>query len=304
MGDSALSRSKRARRPAEKYEPPVERPKPKKAKAEREEGYYEKLWPVREIKDLKVEKGARRWLVAWDGEDDDGNAWADSWEPTRNVTADAIAEWMADGKEKALRSITVDTRPLDTWVQHEMWQRFSAVPTDTFGHELAFSIGALSLRDVAHHYLTTISKQYGVQLADEYDPKAKEVTYEVRITDPASISEFCSFQQFSSRAKGALRFRGRRMTDVDMEIVGVLHLRYVTDKAVRNCVTFEVEIHTAYINGATGSIQPPHQDDGAFLKFTSHRNALITHARELTPDHHPLVKRGWRDLPPHVHAIP
>ena len=39
MGDSALSRSKRARRPAEKYEPPVERPKPKKAKTEREEGY-------------------------------------------------------------------------------------------------------------------------------------------------------------------------------------------------------------------------------------------------------------------------
>lgn len=265
--------------------------------------YYEKLWPIREIKDLKVENGARRWLVAWEGENDDGKAWADSWEPTRNVTAEAIAEWRADGKERAARSICIDTRPLDTLVQHEIWQRFSAVPTDTFGHEVTFSIGALALRDVAHHYLTNISMQYGVELREEYDPKAKELTYEVRITDPASVSKFCSFEHFSRRAKGALRFRGRRTTDVDMEIVGVLHLRYVTDKAVRGCVSFEVEIHTAYINGMTGGMQPPHQADGAFLKFNSNRNALIAHAREITPDQHPLIERGWRELASHVHAV-
>ena len=62
-----------------------------------------KAWyKVRYIKALRNINGAREWLIAWDGEDDDGNAWPDSWEPTKNVSEDLremYSSIITDGKD-------------------------------------------------------------------------------------------------------------------------------------------------------------------------------------------------------------
>ena len=72
---------------------------------------------MRFVKDMKVENGKRFWLVAWAGADDDGKAWEDSWEPTRNVNQVLRDEYTADRREGAVRQICVDPRPLDKLVQ-------------------------------------------------------------------------------------------------------------------------------------------------------------------------------------------
>ena len=59
----------------------------------------------------------REWLVAWAGADPDGAPWEDSWEPTRHLSPDLIHDFLADRKEKISRTISVDSRPLDTLVQ-------------------------------------------------------------------------------------------------------------------------------------------------------------------------------------------
>ena len=39
-------------------------------------------WDARPIKDMKVENGKRLWLVPYEGKDDDGEPYPDTWEPT------------------------------------------------------------------------------------------------------------------------------------------------------------------------------------------------------------------------------
>lgn len=52
-------------------------------------------WKAVKIIDMIVVDGARRWLVVWDGEDDEGNGWDASYEPTRNVSTDLDARGLA-----------------------------------------------------------------------------------------------------------------------------------------------------------------------------------------------------------------
>ena len=46
------------------------------------------FWPVRRVKDMRVVNGKRMWLLAYAGVDEADKPWPDTWEPTRNLTAD------------------------------------------------------------------------------------------------------------------------------------------------------------------------------------------------------------------------
>ena len=95
------------------------RPNPKKV------GY-----PVRVIKDMKSVNGKRTWLIGWEGEDENGDAWADSWEPSSFVSQDLMDAFLTDTAGRKDRVIEVDTRPLDNLVQKRIDMLPSLLTTD------------------------------------------------------------------------------------------------------------------------------------------------------------------------------
>lgn len=256
---------------------------------------------------MKVEGGQRFWLVPWEGEDEDGNPWDDQWEPTKNVSEDLREQYLNDQKQKVVRAITVDPRPLDGIVQQALALSVQHGAKESFGLTQATPIAALSLRDLAEYYLSSVSEKYGVELMEEYDPSTRETTREVRLLT-SRAGDFCAFEKYikASRALKSLVFRGLRVTNVDMVIVAVIMLRYVTNKRTEGLVSFEAEYHTCYINGNDGNLEPPHlsAEVNHWLNHTANKNAVVAYAREIIPDEHPLVGKGWKDLAPHVWRVP
>ena len=68
---------------------------------------------MRKILNMVTTSGKRWWLVAWDGRDELGRPWPDTWEPTAYVLKDLRDQWFAEGAARVERSIQVDVRPLD-----------------------------------------------------------------------------------------------------------------------------------------------------------------------------------------------
>ena len=52
------------------------------------------FWKVQAVKDLRVVDGKREWLIGWAGADDEGDAWPDSWEPSKLLTPDLIDHFL------------------------------------------------------------------------------------------------------------------------------------------------------------------------------------------------------------------
>jgi hypothetical protein len=109
-------------------------------------------WPVRRLKDMKVEGGKRVWLVAWEGADADGAAWADSWEPSALVSDELIKNYLRDAGERKRRVIEIDTRPLDGLVQKRIGRAALAESTDSFGHLIVTELPEMRLADIAWNY--------------------------------------------------------------------------------------------------------------------------------------------------------
>ena len=248
------------------------------------------------IKDMRGEGRDREWLVAWAGEDDEGFPWEDSWQPTANVGIELRRKFLEDRKVSVKRALPIDCGPLDNLVRRELWERFKAEPAASFGHELTIPLQALTLVTLARYFLQHVSASY------ESTMNENAYVRELRIKVPESIGKFCAFENFSAKATQSMRFRGRRKTDVDASIVGLVTLRIHDNHPEEGCVKAEAVLQTAYINGSDGTIVGPHLRSG-YLKKTESINTLITYAREIIPDDHPLVAKGWRDLPAHVYTV-
>jgi hypothetical protein len=113
-------------------------------------------WKVRIIKDTRVERGQREWLVAWAGADDKGDAWDHSWEPTANVSYDLIHDFNTDVAGRVQRAVSVDVRPLDSMVSRTIAQAIMADRSASFGAVHCTAIDALSLRDLAVYFLERV----------------------------------------------------------------------------------------------------------------------------------------------------
>ena len=257
---------------------------------------------------MRVVNKKREWLIGWDGADEQGNAWPDSWEPTKLLTADLIKNYLADRKERLLRVVPVDMRPLDTLVQrtiaHAVANELSCV--ETFGRVHEMPIHALQLRDLAEAYFESIVARFGLTPMVTYDPKSKVTSRELRIKDPNDVGEFCSFESFMKKGGvGALRHKLGRSSNQDLVVVSPLNMWFEDNAHTPGCVNFKVEISTCKINGATGSLTPPHLGERSrnLLKSAYYKDRIITYAREKCPRSHPLIAAGWHNLPPHVHAI-
>ena len=49
----------------------------------------------------KATGGFLEYEIAWEGEDDDGEPWADSWEPEANLTQDLVADFRAEFEQSS-----------------------------------------------------------------------------------------------------------------------------------------------------------------------------------------------------------
>lgn len=266
------------------------------------------VWKVHAVKNLRVVDGKREWLIGWAGADDDGGAWPDTWEPTKHLGADLIDDFLLDRKERLLRLVSVDARPLDSLVQrkiaHAVANELSRV--ETFGRVHEIAIDALQLRDLAVAYFNSVAARFNLTPKVVYDPKSRVTTNELRIKNPDDVGNFCAFEAFMKHGGvGALRFALGRKSNVDAVVVSPISMWYEDNAHTPGCVNFTVEVCTCKINGATGSLTPPHlgAQSKNLLKTDAYKNRVITYVREKLPRSHPLIVAGWHDLPPHVHAI-
>ncbi|KAL1520011.1 hypothetical protein AB1Y20_023491 [Prymnesium parvum] len=152
-------------------------------------------WKVRRLKDLKVQNGARFWLVGWDGSDSGGQPWPDSWEPTANVSKDLIDDFLINRREEVSSRIPVDIRPLRTLVQRSVAAAVMKDKNSAFGRVHEINLDALSLRDLALYYIHSIGEQYQVPIKEQYNPKDK-------ITITMTLGRVLSLRQLVFRHSG------------------------------------------------------------------------------------------------------
>ena len=122
-------------------------------------------------------------LERWAGADAQKAAWPDTWEPTKHLGANLVDHFLQDCKERLLRVIEVDARPLDSLVQrsiaHAVATELSA--TESFGRVHEISIGALQLGDLAKSYFDAVVERFGLTAMETYDPQSKVTTRELRV---------------------------------------------------------------------------------------------------------------------------
>ena len=217
-------------------------------------------WEARHIVNVeKDDKGRLLWTIAWDGVDERGKAWKDTKEPTRNVNEALRAEWKAKQKQKAAAPrLSVDVSALEEMVQRVAGNAVMRESGENgFGEVHTTEIGALGLLDLAEHYINGVAARYGLPIHKRWDPKDKVTTHEVCILDAEQIAEFLAFEKLVPRRTGARSWRVSRRGH-DLRIVGVVKLRYFDNKHLKGTVTFESEVQTVYINGASGNLVIPH----------------------------------------------
>ena len=120
---------------------------------------------MRKILNMVTTSGKRWWLVAWDGRDELGRPWPDTWEPTAYVLKDLRDHWFAEGAARVERSIQVDVRPLDILVQRTIATAMIKDTIDTFGKVHCIEVGALTLRDLADYYLNRVHERFELRSA-------------------------------------------------------------------------------------------------------------------------------------------
>ena len=79
--------------------------------------------------------------------------------------------------------------------------------------------------------------------------------------------------------------------------------RFFSKKQPRGFSTTVVEFHTCHVNGATGRLTPPHLVKG-LLKQEPYLERVRSYVRKVLPDSHILAKKGFKQLEPHIKALP
>ena len=163
---------------------------------------------VRKILNMVTIDGKRWWLVAWEGRDEHNDLFDDSWEPTANVAKELRDEWFAECAARVQRSIQVDVRPLDTLIQRTISTGIIKDTVDTFGKVHVCEIGALTLYDLAHWYLSSVAERFQLQRKSAFGlgGASDRVTVdELRIKDPEQVGEFCKvWRSERLRSRGGL----------------------------------------------------------------------------------------------------
>ena len=241
-------------------------------------------------------------LVVWQGRPDPEKkkiGWPPTYEPIASVSKGLKDPYRR--LQNTLVSIKVNTDALRNAASRSIARRMKATNEFAFGLCLTASVEAIQDSNTASYVLNQISEETATPIVMRCDPTCKhEVTYEVTITDPKKIGDFCRFEEFyGDGCIKSMRYnRGRKM-DTGILVVAFLQVRYYNNRSTEGLVTFEIEFQTVKINGETGSCQPPHLPSTTpphFLKVKENLDWLVQYARGILPEH-PLRTKGWCNLP-------
>jgi len=259
-------------------------------------------WAARAIIDQRRanRRGGLEYLVAWEGFDEEGTAWPDSWEPEIYCSQgliDAYNSMLSLRAERKVTQVTVDIGPLLHKVRASVARAVSAAQEASFGGMHEVPVECLCLKEMAMAFLDLMSKPWAFDgSAKEREPLpvvTKNETHFVTYKDMEAIGEFCRFQDFlpGTGAVGALRYNTGRKSNRDAVVVG-LPLRFAYMSHASGVGTFAVRFPTVRINGMYGISRGPHMVTG-MLKEPEHLRSVVMYASEHLPRYHPLIQKGW-----------
>jgi len=246
------------------------------------------------------QRGGNEYLVAWEGSDEEGHPWPDSWEPAINCTQgliDSYHSMLSSRLERKVTEVTVDISPLLQKVRASMARAVCAAQEATFGEMHEVPIEALCLEPLAMAFLEMIGKPWafdGSVIDREPLPvETKNETHFVTYKDMEAIGEFCNFQDFMSDtgAIGALRYNTGRKSNKDAVVVG-LPLQFAYKPHPSGIGTFAMRFPTVRVNGMYGIARGPHMVSG-MLKDPEHLKSVVMYVSEHLPRFHPLIQKGW-----------
>jgi len=206
------------------------------------------------------QRGGNEYLVAWEGSDEEGHPWPDSWEPAINCTQgliDSYHSMLSSRLERKVTEVTVDISPLLQKVRASMARAVCAAQEASFGEMHEVPIEALCLEPLAMAFLEMIGKPWafdGSVIDREPLPvETKNETHFVTYKDMEAIGEFCNFQDFMSDtgAIGALRYNTGRKSNKDAVVVG-LPLQFAYKPHPSGIGTFAMRFPTVRVNGMYG----------------------------------------------------
>ena len=262
----------------------------------------EREWPIKYISSMKVENGARDWLIVWKGVDPaTGEPWDDSWEPTSNVGQYYRDEYLQQRKEGRAKAITTDISGVDDYIAGEVAVRVAEGDgSDAFGHVYKFPLGVLAIKDVADNYIDRTAARYGLEISTAH------ATREIRICLPEHVGTFMELQKHKKRiGLQNIMTRIGRVTNSSLSVVACIYIRYSINEKYPGMVNAECEVETVHINGASGTLTQPHMVTG-YIRLRSRQNTLITYVRAQMAAHrpqHPLILAGWHLMPPNEHTL-
>lgn len=269
---------------------------------------------IRKIKDVQTVDGKRYWLIAWDGVDESGKAWPDSWEPTACVTEEAIEEYTTAQAAVWQHRLDIDIGPAQMLVQRKiaavvMGDAEVQEQSAAFGHVHDQEIKELAWSDISSYVIDRMRERYPAARYDEcFNVQTQKDVQELRL-EVEDAGDFCDFGnpeivKESASGINSLRMKKGRKSNQDVAVVAVIKIkRFFSKKQPRGFSTTVVEFHTCHVNGATGRLTPPHLVKG-LLKQEPYLERVRSYVRKVLPDSHILAKKGFKQLEPHIQALP
>ncbi len=105
-------------------------------------------------------KGAFEYLVGWAGKDPDGNAWADSWEPEKFITADVRAQFESELVKARAQEVTVDVGPLIDAVRDSIARAILLAKTTSRPMEHCLILDAFTAPTLARALLNQVRRPW------------------------------------------------------------------------------------------------------------------------------------------------
>lgn len=273
-------------------------------------------FPIKRIINHKRTSKQLEYLVEWEGKDSDGKPWPDWWVPASWVDDASIAAYDRKLLGIETKMVTVDVSPLVYLARKSVAHAVMLAKTKMRPRLHRLQLDALTLQPLAEAVLQMLTRPARLSVAS----MASRRTLPITITKDADgtinhslvykemddVATFCAFEHFVSTesAAGALRFNLGRASNVDLMVVGVpMIFNMSTNRAVPGTVTFTITFATVHVNGLYGTPTFPHMKKGLLTKQQI-RAKLVRYCMDTIPDAHPLVAKGWRNLPEGTFTLP
>ena len=273
--------------------------------------YGDDYWKADPILSHRVRAGVIEYLVPWvDIDPATGQKYAPTWEPEAYVTPDMVTAYRkkAFSIKPVFTDGPIDITPLLFKVLKAIARAVTLGRTACRAHIHAIALDALSLWDLAVPLLNMLAAAVStkdVKVTVEWTVQKGAATMTLKLKKMEQISYVTNFQEFIDvrKATGALNYDIGRDSNVDCIVVAPEMLFTVSqDMVQQGACSGKVQFPTAKVNGIYGTIDYPMMSKG-MLKKQATRNAVLAYVKATLPDAHPLVRKGWRELPAGVATL-